>query len=320
MVQEIWESEAPEIQSVSKQWASKLKFSAVVEKAHQTSLPMQQEAMDSIVLTKCDEMKKTLTTVSTAGEALECGDCTGSSDSDLGNSDQNTIVEVARSCVGSEDDALCLLNKLGTLVYAHKSLSSVCSSLRQVERGLKTSLGIFCQEEVGEGTSNGSCSGRAVVQLVPANGSGVGAILTFVPGLDTVRIVGKITGLSAGKHGFSVYEFGSTGNNCLDAGGHFNPDHTEHSGPGSDWEHCHAGDLGNIITDINGDAYVDIVDMVITLGNGGSRDVNTRTIVVHADEDDLGLGTGDLEAESKLTGNAGERLSCGVIQTFKTSD
>merc|ERR1719318_2294418 len=92
---------------------------------------------------------------------------------------------------------------------------------------------------------------------------------------------------------------------------------TEHSGPDSDWEHRHAGDLGNIIADVYGDAYVDIQDMVITLGDGGSRDVNTRTIVVHADEDDLGLGTGDLEAESKLTGNAGERLSCGVIQTLK---
>jgi len=47
---------------------------------------------------------------------------------------------------------------------------------------------------------------------------------------------------------------------------------------------------------------------VITLN--GEKSIVGRAIVVHAKMDDLGLG-GD--AESKRTGNAGPRLSCGVV-------
>ena len=42
----------------------------------------------------------------------------------------------------------------------------------------------------------------------------------------------------------------------------------------------------------------------------GDRSVVGRGIVVHADKDDLGQG-GD--KESLKTGNAGDRLACGVI-------
>jgi len=42
----------------------------------------------------------------------------------------------------------------------------------------------------------------------------------------------------------------------------------------------------------------------------GDRSVIGRGFVVHADKDDLGKG-GD--AESFKTGNAGDRLACGVI-------
>ena len=56
------------------------------------------------------------------------------------------------------------------------------------------------------------------------------------------------------------------------------------------------------------------MDTVITLGDGGDRDVANRAIVVHAGEDDLGLGVGDAAEGSKKTGNAGGRVACGIIK------
>ena len=41
----------------------------------------------------------------------------------------------------------------------------------------------------------------------------------------------------------------------------------------------------------------------------------SRTIVVHADEDDLGAGLGSAADESKRTGNAGARLDCCLVTT-----
>jgi len=46
-----------------------------------------------------------------------------------------------------------------------------------------------------------------------------------------VMISGDISNLSAGAHGFHVHKSGETGNNCLDAGGHFNPTNMSHGSP-----------------------------------------------------------------------------------------
>ena len=68
------------------------------------------------------------------------------------------------------------------------------------------------------------------------------------------------------------------------------------------------GDLGNVTADDNGVADFTIVAKRVDLV--GDRSVVGRGIVIHKDTDDLGRG-GD--AESLKTGNAGDRLACGVI-------
>lgn len=45
----------------------------------------------------------------------------------------------------------------------------------------------------------------------------------------------------------------------------------------------------------------------------GSNSVIGRSMVVHADQDDLGKGVGDKKEESLKTGNAGARVACGII-------
>ena len=89
-------------------------------------------------------------------------------------------------------------------------------------------------------------------------------------------------------------------------GGHYNPDGVDHG----DINKGHVGDLGNMTADESGIAKFTIeakrVDLI------GERSVIGRGFVVHSDRDDLGKG-GD--AESLKTGNAGDRLACGVIVT-----
>lgn len=68
------------------------------------------------------------------------------------------------------------------------------------------------------------------------------------------------------------------------------------------------GDLGNVDANAEGVAKVSITDKQISLS--GENSILGRTIVVHADPDDLGKGGHDL---SKTTGNAGGRLACAVI-------
>jgi len=128
-------------------------------------------------------------------------------------------------------------------------------------------------------------------------------LLMQAPGTPTL-IKGTITGLTPGEHGFHIHEFGDMSKGCESMGAHYNPDGVDHS----DIEQGHVGDLGNITADESGVAKVNIASNRIDLM--GDRSVIGRGIVVHADEDDLGKG-GD--EESLKTGNAGDRLACGVI-------
>ena len=117
-------------------------------------------------------------------------------------------------------------------------------------------------------------------------------------------ITGEITGLEPGEHGFHIHEFGDLSGGCDTAGAHYNPDGVEHG----DIEEGHVGDLGNVTADENGVATLNISAPRVDLS--GDRSVVGRSIIIHSDKDDLGLG-GD--AESIKTGNAGDRLACGVI-------
>ena len=89
---------------------------------------------------------------------------------------------------------------------------------------------------------------------------------------------------------------------------HGNPDSTER----------HVGDLGNVLT--HSERYstnVFIYDRLITMQEGAENSILGRAVVVHAGTDDLGEG-GD--AESLKTGNAGARVTCGVIRRHDDVD
>jgi superoxide dismutase, Cu-Zn family len=141
---------------------------------------------------------------------------------------------------------------------------------------------------------------KAVCMVEPLSGSKVMGKVTFTQVADGVEIDAELTGLTPGKHGFHVHEFGDCSKmdgSC--AGGHFNPDKMKHGAP--DAAERHVGDFGNIEADADGKATYKRVDKVISLS--GAHSIIGRAIIVHANPDDF----------SQPTGNAGGRVGCGVI-------
>ncbi|KAL5457274.1 hypothetical protein EMCRGX_G034521 [Ephydatia muelleri] len=133
-----------------------------------------------------------------------------------------------------------------------------------------------------------------------------GVIVFESLGHDWIRVTGSITGLQPGPHGFHVHKLGDLTNGCVSAGEHFNPFRQTHGGLKSKVRH--AGDLGNIVANAEGVAMVDLVARQMALS--GPLSIIGRSIVIHADKDDLGLGH---EPDSPTTGHSGTRVGCGVI-------
>lgn len=108
-------------------------------------------------------------------------------------------------------------------------------------------------------------------------------------------------------HGFHIHEAGDLTDNCMGACAHFNPYNKKHGG--IDSKERHIGDLGNIVTDSNGNANYKIKDELIKL-RGIKCNIIGRSVVVHEDCDDNGLGG---FSDSLITGHAGKRIACAVI-------
>tara|TARA_Y100000816_G_scaffold291175_1_gene281742 strand:+ start:8403 stop:10214 length:1812 start_codon:yes stop_codon:yes gene_type:complete len=118
----------------------------------------------------------------------------------------------------------------------------------------------------------------------------------------------NISGLTPGKHGFHIHEFGDLNNKCMNCGSHFNPFKKNHC---KTLKNCHLGDLGNVVANKNGIAKGSKFTPYLCLKKNKKCNVINRSIIVHDKKDDLGKGKNE---ESKKTGNAGKRLACGIIK------
>ena len=83
-------------------------------------------------------------------------------------------------------------------------------------------------------------------------------------------------GLTPGKHGFHIHEFGDLTNGCTSAGSHFNPLGKTHGDIKS--EVRHVGDFGNVEADSSGVAKVHLVDHLASLT--GQHSIVGRSLVV----------------------------------------
>ena len=142
---------------------------------------------------------------------------------------------------------------------------------------------------------------RAVAVLSPTKGNNVWGTVTFLKVQTGVKIVADVSGLTPGQHGFHIHEFGDcSAPDASSAGDHFNPSHTLHGSP--DTQFRHAGDFGNLVADASGKAHYERVDTLILLE--GLNSIVGHAVIIHEKADDL---------KSQPTGNAGGRVACGVI-------
>lgn len=125
---------------------------------------------------------------------------------------------------------------------------------------------------------------------------------------NTVVIDIHVEGLKKnGLHGFHIHECGDMSEECESMCAHFNPYGKNHGCPGS--KERHVGDLGNLIANQNGIAHYERIDDMIKL-RGTKANIIGRGLIIHADEDDCGLGN---YPDSLTTGHSGKRIACAII-------
>lgn len=114
--------------------------------------------------------------------------------------------------------------------------------------------------------------------------------------------------LPPGDHGFHIHKAGDLrGEGCHGACDHFHVGSPcDHGGPPSlrSKNERHTGDLGNISTKA-GPFYKSY-----ELEGVSVEDLYGRSVIVHADPDDLGKGPHE---DSKTTGHSGKRIACAII-------
>ena len=148
---------------------------------------------------------------------------------------------------------------------------------------------------------------KNAICVIHSNENNISGFIKFSQKGKKVKIEYEIKGLTDGKHGFHIHEYGDLTDGCMSSCSHFNPFNKKHGGLKS--KERHVGDLGNIISKNKMSKGV-INDNIISLNLKSKCCIIGRCIVIHEDEDDLGKGE---DEESLITGNAGKRLCCGVI-------
>jgi len=142
----------------------------------------------------------------------------------------------------------------------------------------------------------------AVAVMRPTKGNKTRGSVTFRKTKKGIVINARIKNLTPNaKHAIHIHELGDIRKpDGTGTGGHFNPEGHDHALP--DKEKRHAGDLGNLEADGEGNAVFKLTVNNISI-NGHKNAIAGRGVIIHAKVDDGG----------QPTGNAGPRISQGTI-------
>lgn len=162
----------------------------------------------------------------------------------------------------------------------------------------------FAQSDMKPAEGKGDMA-RASAALKGLDGAEHGTIsLRQTP--HGVLVHAELTGLPPGVHGFHIHTTGACEPPFQSAGGHFNPSGVKHGILAA--EGPHAGDMPNIHVPESGALEIEYLNPMVSLTEGGDGyllDDDGSAMMIHAGADDYA---------SDPTGNAGDRIACGVIE------
>ena len=127
---------------------------------------------------------------------------------------------------------------------------------------------------------------------------------TFESVNGKVKMVLNITAPSKANKSVAVHihEHPGCGDNGKDAHGHWNPTKVNHGKWGADA--FHSGDIGNVELNGEGKGSKELETDRWSIGGDSSTNILNRSIIVHGGVDDF---------KTQPTGNAGNRIGCGII-------
>lgn len=177
--------------------------------------------------------------------------------------------------------------------------STRCAS---VLAGMVALAGVFSvAAQTPEAAQGFNFENAQFADLIDVEGVAIGKV-AFGPNEDGVVALVIVEGLVPGDHGIHLHAAGScdaSGEKPFDsAGSHFNPGNMPHG--------SHAGDLGNVAADPDGNAAFVFGSTTWTLDDGllGLADADGTALVIHETVDDL---------VTDPSGGSGSRIACAVL-------
>ena len=169
----------------------------------------------------------------------------------------------------------------------------------------QTEEGSGSSENTEEGSS-GASSEEVEVSMQNNDGEET-ATATLTEDDSGVNIALEGENLSSGEKGFHIHNSGACETPDFEsAGDHYNPTDANHGFDDPDGPH--AGDLENIEVSEDGTVSAERTADMVTLEEGQDNTLFTEdgtALVIHSEADDY---------ESQPSGDAGDRIACGVIE------
>jgi superoxide dismutase, Cu-Zn family len=158
-------------------------------------------------------------------------------------------------------------------------------------------------QEKESNADNDIATAKAIMEA--SSGSNVTGQATFTAERGKVRFEFSVQNLSPGPHGVHLHEKGDcSAADASSAGGHWNPTMKPHGRRGEGTAY-HKGDVGNMEVGEDGKGTLNLLVEGWTIGGADSTDILGKSVIIHEKADDF---------ESQPAGNAGSRISCGVIK------